>query len=111
MFPPLARTPEEWSSAVTGLGGRTFHGKQVFKWIQARGVLDASHMTDLPAKLRESLVDLGAGAKMTVAQERRATDGTRKLLLTLHDGATIETVLIPGVTGPKGELPNPVEED
>ncbi len=111
MFPPLARTPEEWSSAVAGLGGRAFHGKQVFKWIHARNVLDAAQMTDLPAKLRESLVDLGAGAKMTVAQERRATDGTRKLLLSLQDGATIETVLIPGVTGPKGELPNPVEED
>ena len=111
MFPPLARTPEEWSSAVAGLGGRAFHGKQVFKWIQARGVLDASQMTDLPAKLRENLLDLGAGAKMRVAQERVATDGTKKLLLTLEDGATIETVLIPGVTGPKGELPNPVEED
>jgi 23S rRNA (adenine2503-C2)-methyltransferase len=111
MFPPLARTPEEWSSAVAGLGGRAFHGKQVFKWIQARGVLEASHMTDLPAKLRESLVDLGAGAKMRITQERVAADGTKKLLLALEDGATIETVLIPGVTGPKGELPNPVEED
>jgi 23S rRNA (adenine2503-C2)-methyltransferase len=111
MFPPLARTPEEWSSAVAGHGGRAFHGKQVFKWIQARGVLDAAHMTDLPAKLRESLVDLGAGAKMTIAQELVATDGTKKLLLALEDGAKIETVLIPGVTGPKGELPSPVEED
>jgi len=111
MFPPLARTPDEWSSAVAGLGGRAFHGKQVFKWIQARGVLESSQMTDLPAKLRESLVDLGAGSKMRVTQERVATDGTKKLLLALEDGATIETVLIPGVTGPKGELPNPVEED
>jgi 23S rRNA (adenine2503-C2)-methyltransferase len=109
MFPPLARTPEEWSSAVAGLGGRAFHGKQVFKWIQARGVLDAAQMTDLPAKLRESLVDLGAGAKVRVSRELVATDGTKKLLLALEDGVTIETVLIPGVTGPKGELPNPVD--
>ena len=31
----------------------TFHGKQVFRWIHARGVTDASEMTDLPASLRE----------------------------------------------------------
>jgi 23S rRNA (adenine2503-C2)-methyltransferase len=111
MFPPLARTPEEWSTAVAGLGGRAFHGKQVFKWIQSRGVLEAAKMTDLPAALRASLDDLGPGASMNIAQELVATDGTRKLLLRLFDGATIETVLIPGVTGPKGTLPSPVEED
>jgi len=111
MFPPLARTPEEWSEAVKGLGGRPFHGKQVFKWIQSRGVLEASKMTDLPAALRSSLDDLGEGARARVTQERVATDGTKKLLLTLHDGTTIETVLIPGVTGPKGSLPSPVEDE
>src|SRR5512135_2533339 len=100
MHPPLARTPEEWSEAVKGIGGRAFHGKQVFKWIQSRGVLEASKMTDLPAALRSSLDDLGAGGRAKVTHERVATDGTRKLLLTLQDGATIETVLIPGVTGP-----------
>jgi len=111
---PLARTPEEWSEAARSLGGRPFHGKQIFKWIQARGVLDASKMSDLPAALRASLDDLGAGARARVTHERVATDGTKKLLLTLEDGATIETVLIPGVTGPRGagaRLPNPVEGD
>jgi 23S rRNA (adenine2503-C2)-methyltransferase len=109
--PPLARTPEEWTRAVSELGGRPFHGKQVFRWLQGRGVLDAEKMTDLPAGLRASLSDLGAGARVSVATERAAQDGTRKLLLGLHDGATIETVLIPGVSGPKGELPSPLDED
>ena len=111
MHPPLARTPEEWTEVALGAGGRAFHGKQVFRWIQARSVLETAKMSDLPANLRESLADLGPGARATVAQERLATDGTRKLLLALHDGATIETVLIPGVSGPKGELPSPVEGD
>jgi 23S rRNA (adenine2503-C2)-methyltransferase len=108
---PLARLPEEWSIVVSDLGGRPFHGKQVFKWLQARGVLDSSKMSDLPALLRTSLGDLGPGARVRITDERVASDGTKKLLLTLHDGATIETVLIPGVSGPKGELPSPIEGD
>jgi len=108
VVPPLARTPEEWTEVVSGLGGRAFHGKQVFRWIQARSVLEAEKMSDLPAPLRASLADLGPGARANVTHERVAADGTRKLLLTLHDGATIETVLIPGVSGRKGDLPNPV---
>ncbi len=111
MFPPLARTPEEWTEAALGAGGRAFHGKQLFRWIQARSVLETEKMSDLPAALREKLANLGPGARATVAQERVAADGTRKLLVQLHDGATIETVLIPGVSGPKGELPSPVDED
>ena len=109
--PPLARTPEEWTTAVAAWGGRAFHGKQVFRWIQARGVVEPANMSDLPADLRERLRDDGVGARMTISMERRAQDDTRKLLLTLHDGATIETVLIPGVSAGKSLLPSPVEPD
>jgi 23S rRNA (adenine2503-C2)-methyltransferase len=111
--PPLARTPEEWARAVVPLGGRAFHGKQVFRWIHARGVLDARKMSDLPASLREALANDGMDRVLDVAVERRALDHTRKLLVKMADGATVETVLIPGVSGHKGVLPSPLpaEED
>jgi 23S rRNA (adenine2503-C2)-methyltransferase len=105
--PPLARMPEEWAVSL-GPAGRTFQGKQIFKWVQARGVLEADRMTDLPKGLRASLATLGMDQTLQIAQERRSTDDTRKLLLRLRDGATIETVLIPGVTGGKSQLPSPV---
>jgi 23S rRNA (adenine2503-C2)-methyltransferase len=105
---PLARTPEEWAAAMVALGGRTFHGKQVFKWIQSRGVTDPSVMSDLPLKLRESLATLGVDKVVKIASERRALDHTRKLLVAFHDGATVETVLIPNVTGGRSDLPSPV---
>jgi len=110
-LPPLARTPEEWSEAVVPLGGRAFHGKQVFRWLHARGVLDAAKMTDLPGPLRAAVGELGVGKVAEIAYERRALDHTRKILVRLADGATVETVLIPSVTGPKGLLPSPVGED
>jgi 23S rRNA (adenine2503-C2)-methyltransferase len=106
--PPLARTPEEWVEALKTLGGRAFHARQVFRWLQGRSVLDASKMTDLPASLRDKLATLAIERTIEVADERRAADDTRKLLVRMRDGATVETVLIPGVTGPKGRLPSPV---
>ena len=108
---PLARTPEEWAVAARALfsGARAFHGKQIFKWIHARGVLDPAKMSDLPKGLRDALATLDLPNAMTIATERRAQDATRKLLVQMRDGATVETVLIPSVTGGPNGLPSPVE--
>jgi 23S rRNA (adenine2503-C2)-methyltransferase len=108
--PPLARTPEEWSDAMRALGGRPFHARQMFQWIQARGVLEAERMTDLPKELREKVAGLGMDRTVTATEVRRSADATRKILVKLHDGATVETVLIPGVSGGGASLPSPVSE-
>jgi 23S rRNA (adenine2503-C2)-methyltransferase len=94
----LARTPEEWAEWALGNGGRTFHGKQIFKWIQQRGVLDPAQMSDLPATMRPRLAEAGVRPVVEVSYVHRSTDGTRKLLLKLHDGASVETVLLPSGT-------------
>jgi 23S rRNA (adenine2503-C2)-methyltransferase len=99
MHGPLARFPEEWTEAMSRLGGRAFHGKQVFKWIQARSVMAPELMTDLPKELRAKLTEEGVAPVLTVTSERVSTDRTKKLLVTTKDGMTVETVLIPGVTG------------
>lgn len=108
---PLARTPEEWTQEMQRLGERAFHGKQVFRWIHSRGVTDPSAMSDLPATLRDKLAADGMsslGSVMNVVQERRANDATRKLLVSLGDGANVETVLIPRVAGGRSKLPSPL---
>ncbi len=105
--PPLARTPEEWTEAVLPSGGRPFHGRQIFRWVHARGVLAADRMTDLPKDLRGQLATLAMDRAIEIADERRSLDHTRKLLVRLGDGATVETVLIPGVSGGKSDLPSP----
>ncbi len=107
--PPLARTPEEWAVTAQELGGRAFHGKQVFRWIHARGVTDPSLMSDIPKNLRDSLATLDLGGVLSIASERRALDRTRKLLVQMKDGATVETVLIPAMTAGHRDLPNPIE--
>lgn len=107
---PIARFPEEWSAEAVRLGGRTFHGKQIFKWIHARGITDAGRMTDLPRALRERLTEEGLSGVLSIVSERRAADDTRKLLVGMHDGANVETVLIPRVTAGRSDLPSPFED-
>jgi 23S rRNA (adenine2503-C2)-methyltransferase len=109
--PPLARTPEEWATHAPSVGGRSFHGKQIFRWLHGRGVLDAAKMTDLPATMRQALATEGVAPAAEIVTERRSVDDTRKLLLRLGDGATIETVLIPGVTKANKGGPSPAELD
>jgi 23S rRNA (adenine2503-C2)-methyltransferase len=103
--------PEEWADVLKPWGGRAFHARQLFRWMHGRGVVEASKMTDLPARLRESLAACEIEKTFEVSDVRRSSDATRKLLVRLRDGATVETVLIPGVTGGKSALPPPFESD
>src|SRR4030095_7895438 len=79
--------------------------------IHQRGVTDASKMTDLPASLRERLTAEGLSGVLSIVSERRAIDDTRKLLVGMHDGANVETVLIPRVSGGRSDLPSPLAGD
>jgi 23S rRNA (adenine2503-C2)-methyltransferase len=107
-WPPLAKLPEEWAAQVCKLGGRAFQGKQIFRWIHARGVTDPGKMTDLAMGLRQKLALEWPASTFDLATATRAGDGTRKLLVRFADGAQVETVLIPGVTGGRNALPSPV---
>lgn len=83
----------QWALAA---GEPAFRGGQVGDWIFRRGVVDPIGMTTLPAGLRERLRRDFHAPGSRVAEYVDAPDGTEKLLLTLHDGESIEMVLIPG---------------
>lgn len=97
---PIARLPEEWREALVSRGERAFAANQIFSWIHKRGVFDPAAMTNVSARLRASLAEEGLGPIAEVVHVHRSADGTRKLVLRLKDGATIETVLLPAVSGP-----------
>jgi 23S rRNA (adenine2503-C2)-methyltransferase len=92
---PVARLPDEWKSELERLGEPSYRALQIFRWIHRRGVMDPEKMTDLPAKLRETLRAEGLTPPAEVLDVRRAGDGTRKLVLGLAGGARVECVLIP----------------
>jgi 23S rRNA (adenine2503-C2)-methyltransferase len=73
-------------------GAPAFHGRQIYRWIYERGVLDPHGWTDLSGALRDlfdgqAVVDPG-----TVLDRREATDGTIKFEVGLSDGLSVEAV-------------------
>lgn len=100
MTHPIARTPDEWTQALAPRGERAFVAKQVFGWIHKKGVFDPARMTNLSARVRGALVEDGLGELLVTDNVHRSADGTKKAVLRLKDGATIETVLLPAVSGP-----------
>jgi 23S rRNA (adenine2503-C2)-methyltransferase len=86
-------TPEELSAA---LGVEPYHAKQIFRWIHHKRVLDFGRMTDLSKALRERLISEFRPTRLTLASmEVSETTNTRKALLALPDGETVESVMIP----------------
>ena len=107
---PLVRTPDDWRRALVALGERPFRAMQVFQWIHRKNVMDAREMTDLPVALRDRLASDGLVSPLEVRTERRSVDDTRKLLVSFPDAATVETVLIPAVSGPGSAAKNAESE-
>jgi 23S rRNA (adenine2503-C2)-methyltransferase len=78
------------------LGQRPGQGLRVAIWLYRRKVEDFDSMADLNRPFREQLKRHCAISRLTVEHRSAANDGTEKLLYRLHDGNTIEGVLIPG---------------
>ncbi len=78
-----------------GQGFPAYRGAQIATWLYRQGARDFAAMTNLPPALRETLAAEFRMGFPEVTQVSHSTDGTRKLLLRLADGKTIESVLIP----------------
>lgn len=92
-WPGLLR--EELRGWLAAQGEPAYRGDQVFEWIHRHRVTSFERMTNLPKTLRERLA--GAGDLVladTVALQVDPEDGTRKYLLRLRDGETVEAALM-----------------
>lgn len=87
-FPQLQALLEEW-------GEPPFRARQVWEWLYGHLADDWEQMTNLPHSLRERLAAHLPLASLRVLATQISADGrTRKDLLQLADGETIETVLM-----------------
>jgi 23S rRNA (adenine2503-C2)-methyltransferase len=84
----LAALMEEWGEPV-------YRAKQVLHWLFKELVHDFSEMSNLPLALRQKLADnLRVGSAELVAQKISSDGWTRKELLRMRDGNTVEAVLM-----------------
>lgn len=93
---------EELASVLADMGEPSFRPAQVWQWLYVSRVTDWQAMRNLPKPLRARLEHrFSLRPFITLDVEGRAGE-TRKLLLALRDGETIESALIPTATGQDG---------
>lgn len=91
--PALVGLAPEAIAEAAGLS--LLQARQVFRWMHQKQVLDFAGMTDLSKAARAALAEqaVPADAELAEMQQCKRT-GTKKALVRLHDGETVECVLI-----------------
>jgi 23S rRNA (adenine2503-C2)-methyltransferase len=86
---------EKLTALIVGWGEPAYRARQVLHWLYKELVTDFSQMTNLPISLRRKLCEhLRIGSAQPVAQKISSDGWTRKVLLKMRDGASIEAVLM-----------------
>ena len=91
----LALDEDGMGRLVQQLGWPRYRTGQILRWLYQRRVKDINQMTDLGQAERSTLASLTTIPRTANCTVFRSIDHTRKLLLSLNDGLTVETVLIP----------------
>ncbi len=87
-----------------------FRAKQIFQWIYQKGVEAFEQMSNLPKTLRKELAQKFEIALPKILNVEVSKDGSKKYLLGLADGHTIESVLLPMKKEERDEEGNIVKE-
>ncbi|MCC6458256.1 MAG: 23S rRNA (adenine(2503)-C(2))-methyltransferase RlmN [Caldilineaceae bacterium] len=86
---------DELTEFVKGLGQPAYRARQIWEWIYQRYAADFEEMSNLPQNLRAQLAQQATLSVMTPVVEQVSMAGdTLKILFQLHDGQTIEAVLM-----------------
>mgnify|MGYP005753676859 CR=1 FL=1 len=75
-------------------GEKKFRGKQIFDWLYIKRVTSFEDMSNLSKTLREKLEEHFVLTTLKTLIQQTSSDGTMKFLFELHDGYSIETVLM-----------------
>ena len=77
------------------IGEPSFRAKQLLKWVHQKGELDFGMMTDFNKTLRERLKSIAILKAPIVKSVLTSEEGTKKYLVELDSGSSIEMVRIP----------------
>lgn len=88
-------TYQELVTFVEQMGEKPFRAKQLYEWMHRQLVTEFDQMTNLSREFRSRLSESCTLAGARIIQEQiSGLDGTRKFLLQLQDGNTVESVLM-----------------
>ncbi len=89
------REIEEYLNSV---GEKSFRAKQIYEWLWKKNAHKFEDMTNLSKDLRSELDQVFSIDNIRVDLMQKSDDGTIKNAVKLHDGNTVESVLIPTPT-------------
>ncbi|OKL37182.1 23S rRNA (adenine(2503)-C(2))-methyltransferase RlmN [Domibacillus mangrovi] len=75
-------------------GEKPFRADQIFDWLYIKRATSVNDMTNVSKELREKLDQSFLFTSLKTAIQQESADGTIKFLFELHDGYSIETVLM-----------------
>lgn len=90
-----ALTKEQLREFFVSIGDKSFRGTQVYEWLWSKGAHHFDDMTNLSKDTRDMLSQNFVINHIEVDEMQRSNDGTIKNAVKLHDGFTVESVLIP----------------
>lgn len=80
---------------LASIGEKPFRAKQLMQWIHQYGVTDFDQMTNVSKDLRNRLKTVCKIEAPEIIYQDISEDGTRKWVMRMPGGSSIETVLIP----------------
>lgn len=91
----FGRTRAELKELLAPVLGQAYRADQVYRALYYRNLDSFDGLTELRKEDRGRLAELFRLTRPAISQRHLSEDGTEKVLFTLEDGATVETVDIP----------------
>ncbi len=91
----LGLSPKKMDAFFEGLGEKKFRTQQMLKWIHQIGESNFDNMTNMSKAMRAKLADVAEISLPEVVYDQTSQDGTRKWVMRMPGGSSIETVYIP----------------
>ena len=91
----LGLSPTKMEAFFADLGEKRFRAQQMLKWIHQYGEADFDKMTNMGKALRAKLAAVSEVRLPEVIYQDISKDGTRKWVMKMAGGSSVETVYIP----------------
>ncbi|WP_173585928.1 23S rRNA (adenine(2503)-C(2))-methyltransferase RlmN [Halalkalibacter wakoensis] len=85
---------EDLQNWLVDQGEPKFRATQIFEWLYQKRVTSFEQMSNLSKDLREKLTKSFSITTLKIVTRQASSDGTVKFLFELHDGYSIETVVM-----------------
>lgn len=91
----LSMTETELVALMEAEGHPRFRARQLFEWLWRHGAENYDDIGVWPLSLKQAMNARHPLKRLDLVHSQVARDGTTKLLLAMHDGQRVETVLLP----------------